>query len=85
MHSNANIALHLRDSNKAITTILEIQPKDVQVSAKQSPEEMVFAICEQLQAKLPAILRKSPVDPAEVPAAGKGGKTEEVIDYIDSL
>lgn len=69
MHSNANIALHLRDSNKAISTILEIQPKDVQVSAKQSPEEMVFAICEQLQSKLPSILRKSPVEPTEVTPA----------------
>lgn len=48
MHSNANIALHLRDSSKAIATILDIQPKDVQVSAKQSPEEMVFSICQQL-------------------------------------
>jgi hypothetical protein len=34
MHSNANIALHLKDSKQAIETILSIQPKDLQAGAK---------------------------------------------------
>jgi len=49
MHSNANIALHLKDTRAAIQTILSIQPKDIQMTAKESPEEMVLNICHQLQ------------------------------------
>ena len=45
MHNNANITYQLKESNMAINTILNIQPRDVSGSGGKTSDEIVEELC----------------------------------------
>jgi len=53
MHENANIAFNLKESQLAIKTILDIQPRDTGGAGAQTPDEIISDLIKKISKMVP--------------------------------
>jgi dynein heavy chain, axonemal len=56
MHQNTNINFQLQESDRIVTTILNIQPRVSTAAGGKSPDELIIEKCEEIEEKLPVFL-----------------------------
>jgi dynein heavy chain len=65
MHDNANITFQVKESKKALDTILNIQPRDSGAASNmKSQDEIIEDLCNMLEEKLPVLLKRVEKDDA---------------------
>jgi len=59
MHQNTNINFQLQESDRIVTTVLNIQPRMSSSAGGKSPDEIIIEKCAEIQEKLPGILSRT--------------------------
>lgn len=59
MHPNTNINFQLQESDRIVTTILSIQPRQSSASGGKTPDELIIEKCLEIQSKLPPLLDRA--------------------------
>ena len=59
MHPNININLQLQESDRIVTTILNIQPRQSSASGGKTPDELIIEKWLEIQSKLPLLLDRT--------------------------
>ncbi|XP_026758308.2 dynein axonemal heavy chain 6 [Galleria mellonella] len=63
MHENANIAFENKETNTLIQTIVDVQPRSGGGGTDETPEQIVWRICDQTRANISTKIDKSLINP----------------------
>ncbi|KAJ2954380.1 hypothetical protein O0L34_g2644 [Tuta absoluta] len=63
MHENANIAFENKETNTLITTIVDVQPRTGGGSGGDTPDQIVWRICDSTRAIVPRKIDSSAINP----------------------
>jgi len=73
MHENANISFMQQESDKIVSVVLSIQPREAGGGTGKGPEEIVAEMAEDQVTRLPALLSAETADPATFAIAPETG------------
>ena len=59
MHPNTNINFQLQESERIVTTVLNIQPRMSSAAGGKSPDEIIIEKCAEIEEQLPHLLQRS--------------------------